>query len=73
MGDYEISEEVEAWSNIVALKRHGYTGMLGLKEDGTVLFQPCHKKESEGLSVEGWKLFGSLDTFEQERKAAENT
>ena len=64
----------EEWTNIVAL-HHAYLGgaccVLGLREDGCVQVA-WGGEPAPGISVEGWKLFDSVDTFHKERTAAQN-
>ena len=58
---------VMEWTDIVALAEH-YTHTVGVKKDGTVV---ANGKNEEGQCfVQGWKLFNSIDTLEQEREEA---
>ena len=54
------------WQNIVAISARE-TYLLGLQADGIVVAE--HTDETIG-NVNGWKLFNSLETLEQERKEA---
>ena len=66
----EVNLAVEQWENIVAFADcFNHTLQLGLCESGKVL--SVWKNDSNtDLCLDGWKLFNSLDTFEQERDAA---
>jgi hypothetical protein len=55
--------DVSTWRDIVAIGA-GKWNTVGLKSDGTVM-----ATESE-YNLSEWKLFGSLDTLEDERKEA---
>lgn len=65
--------EIENWTDIVALKclyfRNNDICILGLRADGTVL-QSWNKNPNPAISVKGWKLFESLETFGAEREEA---
>ena len=67
-------KEVEQWTNIVALNDIYFNQdskcVLGVREDGKVLVSWIGKPISE-ISVDGWKLFDSFETFEQERKVTQ--
>ena len=59
--------DVTDWDDIVAVSA-GIEQTVGLKSDGTVVAVGCNGKGQ--CSVDGWKLFGSLETLEQERTEA---
>ena len=59
--------DVSAWRDIVAVAV-GAFHTIGLCSDGTVV-STGYNKHSQ-CNVEGWKLFGSFETLEEERKAA---
>ena len=59
--------DVTDWDDIVAVSA-GIEQTVGLKSDGTVVAVGCNGKGQ--CSVDGWKLFGSLETLEQERAEA---
>ena len=59
--------DVSDWRDIVAISA-GRTHTVGLKADGTVVSVGDNGKGQ--CNVTGWKLFGSIDTFSEERAAA---
>ena len=59
--------DVTDWDDIVAVSA-GIEQTIGLKSDGTVVEVGDNGKCQR--SVDGWKLFGSLETLEQERAEA---
>lgn len=63
----EVVEEAP-WRHMVAVKECniGEDAIIGVREDGVVLLA-WESDGQEGISVEGWRLFQSLDTLEQER------
>ena len=57
---------LSGWRDIVAIASgHKYT--IGLKSDGTLVSSGDNKWGQ--CNVRGWKLFGSIDTLEAERRA----
>lgn len=72
VGNHEDGRcNVSAWTDIVAITA-GTFHTVGLKSDGTVVAtQYTGEKFVCGqCDVDQWKLFNSLDTFEQEREEA---
>ena len=59
-------QKVSDWKNIVAIAA-GHNHTIGLKEDGSVV--AVGDNNSGQCDVSGWKLFNSLETIEEERKA----
>ena len=60
--------DVDHWRDIVAVTVADYH-TVGLKTDGTLI--TAGAKGEDKCQVSGWKLFGSIDTLEEELKAAE--
>lgn len=71
---YVVELGITEWKNIVMLQEvyigRDHHGMLGLQEDGRVRLAWAGEA-AEGISVDDWKLFDSLDTFEAEQKKAQ--
>ena len=64
--DEAVQMDLSNWTEIVAISCDCY--LVGLKADGTVV---TAGNTGEGqCDVSSWKLFGSLDTLEQEREEA---
>lgn len=59
--------DTAGWTDIVAIAASG-DQTLGLKSDGTVL--ATGRNQNGQCNVSGWKLFGSIDTIQQEREQA---
>lgn len=61
----------EEWKNMVSISEVdlGADALVGVREDGRVLLA-WFDKPQPGVFVQDWKLFGSLDTLEQEREEA---
>lgn len=66
-GTVAIPGSVMEWTDIVALAER-YEHTVGVKKDGTVVADG--KNEEGQCFVQGWKLFNSIDTLEQEREEA---
>ena len=65
-----VNLKVECWEDIVAFADcFCHELQLGLCENGEVLSVWKNEPHAD-LCLDGWKLFDSLDTFEQERDAA---
>ncbi|MBQ6602610.1 MAG: toll/interleukin-1 receptor domain-containing protein [Eubacterium sp.] len=71
-----LKQDKETWSNLVYLSPGPEERLVGLKADGNMaaMYTNPASCSEKGISEENpfreWKLFNSIDTFEEERKTA---